>query len=97
MKLTITRHDEDGREWTEGYEVPDSPGLTVLDAVIWVREHHDASIGMRFSCRSANACRECISLVNGERTYACTAPAVGEVSVAGLPRNRIRDLVTGSG
>lgn len=95
MLLRIERSDDDGRRWSEAHEVPDEPGLTVLDALFWVREHVDPSLSIRFSCRSANACKECLALVDGERTYTCTAPAVGEVEVGPLP-NRVvlHDLVT---
>lgn len=57
---------------TEEYDVPTSEGTTVLDALGWVREHEDPSLAVRFSCRSANACRECIAVVDGRRAYLCT-------------------------
>jgi len=95
MRLRIVRHEGAVETSLDEYEVPDSPGLTALDAVAWVREHHDPSIAVRFSCRSANACKECLAMVNGERTYLCTAPAVGTVTVAPLPRHVVRDLATG--
>ena len=94
MRLRVQRPMPDG-EWQEQvYEVPDSEGQTVLDALSWVREHHDPSLAIRFSCRSANACKECLAVVDGRKTYTCTSPAVGEVTVAPLPRNQVRDLVT---
>ena len=80
MKLTIERSG--GR--TETYEVPEFEGMTILDALMWVRENHDPSLAMRFSCRSANACRECIAVVDGQPTYTCTSAAVGDVEVAPL-------------
>ncbi len=96
MKLNIERHDGTRSTGVETYDVPDSPGLTVLDAVLWIREHHDPSIAVRFSCRSANACKECLAMIDGERTYMCTYRAVDEVTVKALPKNIVRDLVTGS-
>ena len=95
MRLTVARDDGAGRRWTETYEVPESPGMTVLDALAWIREHEDATLAVRFSCRSANACRECLAVVDGERTYLCTSPAVGEVAVGPIPNKAVvRDLVT---
>jgi succinate dehydrogenase/fumarate reductase-like Fe-S protein len=94
MRLRIERPAPDGGTREAVYDVPDAEGLTVLDALSWVREHTDPSLAMRFSCRSANACKECLAMVDGERRYTCTTPAVGEISVAPLPRNLIRDLVT---
>jgi succinate dehydrogenase/fumarate reductase-like Fe-S protein len=95
MRLVIERVDDDGERRTERHEVPEEPGMTVLDAMFWVREHVDPSLAVRFSCRSANACKECLAVVDGERTYTCTTPAVGEVSVAAIPNKTVlRDLVT---
>ena len=69
--------------------------MTVLDALMWVREHRDPSLAIRFSCRNANACKECVAMVNGRRTYLCTSPARGEVRVGPLPNKPLlRDLAT---
>ncbi len=77
------------------YEVPELDGMTVLDAVLWVREHRDPSLAVRFSCRNANACKECVAIVNGRRTYLCTSPACGEVRVEPLSNKPLlRDLAT---
>ncbi|MCC5948368.1 MAG: hypothetical protein JJT89_07905 [Nitriliruptoraceae bacterium] len=81
MKLQIQR--QDGR--TDTYEVPEYEGMTVLDALMWIREHHDPSLAFRFACRCANACKECIAVVDGKRQYTCTVAAVDEVEVAPLP------------
>ena len=95
MRLHIERCDDDGRRWSEAHDVPDEPGMTVLDALFWVREHVDPSLSIRFSCRSANACKTCLSLVDGQLTYTCTTAAVGEVTVAPIPNKVVlRDLVT---
>ena len=71
------------------FEVPEFEGMTVLDALMWVREHHDPSLAMRFSCRSANACKECIAVVDGQRDYTCTVAAVGTVEVQPLPNKQL--------
>jgi succinate dehydrogenase/fumarate reductase-like Fe-S protein len=81
VKLEVTRSDGT----VAGFDVPEFEGMTVLDALSWVREHHDPSLAMRFSCRSANACKECIAIVDGQREYTCTVAAVGEVQVSPLP------------
>lgn len=95
MRLRIERCDDEGRAHVEVHDVPEEPGLTVLDALCWVREHVDPSLSIRFSCRSANACKTCLAVVNGERTYTCTTAAVGEVTVAPIPNKTVlRDLVT---
>lgn len=89
MKVTIDRGDGD-----ETFEVPDADGRTVLDALAWIREHRDPSLAVRFSCRSANACRECITVIDGRRDYACTVVPTGPTRVAPLPNQpRLHDLV----
>lgn len=95
MRLEIERTTPKGPSHMEVYEVPDRPGLTVLDAIFWVREHVDPTVAVRFSCRSANACKECLMSIDGTRAYACTTPAVGGMTVRPLPNKPVvRDLVT---
>ena len=80
----------------ETFEVPWEEGMSVLDALIWIRQHVDSSVSMRYSCLNANACKECSALVDGKATYLCTA-RLGETSVTVEPlpkRPLIRDLVT---
>lgn len=96
MKLNVTRGGpEDTVSRVDHYDVPESEGMTVLDAMLWVREYVDPSLAVRFSCRRANACKECLAIVNGDRTYTCIVPAAGEVSVEPLSHKPlIRDTVT---
>ncbi len=78
------------------FEVPHEEGASVLDALVWVRENVDASLAFRYSCVSANACKECMILVDGQVNYACTARLnTGAVTVEPLAnKKQIRDLVT---
>ncbi len=80
----------------ESHEVPFREGMSVLDAVMWIRGHVDSSLAIRYSCISANACKECMVLVNGKTQYACTARLdAGGATVEPLANKRlIRDLVT---
>ena len=96
MKLEVTRSGADGTAGArvDEYEVPEFEGMTVLDALMWVREHVDPTLGIRYSCRCANACKECLAIVNGAKTYTCTVAAVGTVTVEPLSHKRfIRDTV----
>jgi succinate dehydrogenase/fumarate reductase-like Fe-S protein len=81
---------------TETYEVPYREGMSVLDAVVWVRTHVDSSIAFRYSCVNANACKECMVEVDGKTQYACTARlGPGGATVAPLGNKAlVRDLVT---
>jgi succinate dehydrogenase/fumarate reductase-like Fe-S protein len=95
-RLAVTR-GEPGREpWVEEYEVPFEPGLTLLDALIWVRRHQDPSLAVRYSCK-ANACKECSAMIDGSPDYLCTRRATEDATTAIGPLVKprlIRDLVT---
>ena len=94
--ITIRRGAAGEAPRTETYTVPWSEGMSVLDAVLWIRTHVDSSLAVRYSCTNANACKECVVSVDGRTGYACTArlPRTG-VTVAPLPNKPLlRDLVT---
>ncbi len=80
----------------ETYEVPFELGQSVLDALRWIRAHRDPTLAIRYSCTSANTCKECMVSVDGKTVYACTARLEArEMRVAPLPNKvLIRDLVT---
>ena len=80
----------------DAFEVPYEPGASVLDALRWIRSDMDASLAVRFSCINANACKECVGLVDGKVDYACTARLQpGAMTIDPLDNKRlIRDLVT---
>lgn len=80
----------------ETYEVPYREGMSVLDALMWIRAHRDSSLAVRYSCINANACKECTMRVDGEVRYACTARlGAGAVTVEPLANKPLlRDLVT---
>ena len=85
---------EEGRYQT--YAVPFEEGMSVLDALRWIRTSRDSSLAIRYSCLNANACKTCMALVDGVVQYTCTARLTGSgVTVAPLSsRPVIRDLVT---
>lgn len=80
----------------ETHDVPYREGMSVLDAVVWLRAHVDSSIAFRYSCINANACKECMVSVDGETRYACTARLAPEGATVGPLPNKplVRDLVT---
>jgi len=80
----------------DDFEVPYQHGMSVLDALLWVRDHLDSSLAVRYGCVNANACKTCIALVEGKVTYLCVAPLErDQTTVEPLPsRVLIRDLVT---
>lgn len=96
VPLTIERGAPGEEGWTETHEVPYREGMSVLDAIVWIRSHVDSSVAFRYSCVNANACKECMVSVNGKTEYACTARLSTEGTRVGPLTNKtlIRDLVT---
>jgi succinate dehydrogenase/fumarate reductase-like Fe-S protein len=96
MTLRVRRGGPDAPARYDAFEVPYEPGASVLDALRWIREDVDPSLAVRFSCINANACKECMVLVDGKVDYACTARlSPGTMTIDPLDNKRlIRDLVT---
>ncbi|WP_274650942.1 2Fe-2S iron-sulfur cluster-binding protein [Paenibacillus humicola] len=95
--LQITRGDAESGAKVEQYEVPYYDGMSLLDAIFWLREHVDPSLSVRYSCRSANACKECAAVVNGKAGYLCSIRAVpgGSARIEPLPALPwVKDIVT---
>jgi succinate dehydrogenase/fumarate reductase-like Fe-S protein len=94
--LRIRRGSPDGENRYENFEVPYEEGLSVLDALRWIRANRDSTLAIRYSCINANACKTCMAVVNGEVEYTCIAKLTPEIiTVEPLPkRPLIRDLVT---
>ncbi len=86
--------DEDTR--TSTYEVPYTPGQSVLDGLRFVRTNLDSTLSVRHSCINANTCKECMIIVDGKVDYACTARLEPREMVLEPLANKahLRDLVT---
>jgi succinate dehydrogenase/fumarate reductase-like Fe-S protein len=81
----------------EEFAVPFEDGATVLDALIWIRNHRDPSLAIRYSCINANVCKECVIAVDGAVVYACTTRLVADSAMVLDPlpgKSRLRDLVS---
>jgi len=78
------------------YEVPYTPGQSVLDGLRHVRATIDPTLTFRHSCINANSCKECMITVDGKVGYACTVRLEPHEMLLGpLPnKRRLRDLVT---
>ncbi|HXV84179.1 MAG TPA: 2Fe-2S iron-sulfur cluster-binding protein [Candidatus Binatia bacterium] len=94
--LRVRRGTADESKRYDEFEVPFEEGMSVLDALRWIRVHLDSTLAIRYSCINANACKTCMALVNGEVEYTCIAKLRARViTVEPLPkRPLIRDLVT---
>ena len=97
VTLHVVRGDRQSGPVPETHEVPYRDGMSLLDAIFWIREHRDPSFSVRYSCRSANACKECAAIVDGKAGYLCSIRAVPgrEFHIGPLQaRPWIKDLVT---
>ncbi|WP_213772269.1 2Fe-2S iron-sulfur cluster-binding protein [Bradyrhizobium sp. dw_78] len=94
--LAIQRGSPGEASHTETLEVAFEPGQSVLDGLRVLRRDIDPSLAFRFSCINANACKECMMLIDGKVDYACTVRLKeGVTTLAPLPKKKlIRDLVT---
>jgi succinate dehydrogenase/fumarate reductase-like Fe-S protein len=87
--------DRTAGHW-ESFTVPFERGQSVLDGLRWIRVNKDPSLAIRYSCINANACKECMMVLDSETVYACTARLEPrEMTVTPLPNKKlVRDLVT---
>src|ERR1700754_2247049 len=94
--LTIQRGTLGEMPRVESFDVGFEHGQSVLDGLRAIRQQADPSLAFRFSCINANACKECMMLIDGDVEYACTARLKeGITTLAPLPKKAlIRDLVT---
>ena len=80
----------------QDYLVPAGPGMTVLDALVYIKEHLDGSLAYRSSCRMG-ICGSCGMFINGLPRLACQTQlrSLGAVvTVEPLPNYPVvRDVV----
>lgn len=96
ISTLIVRRGELGKESWSRFELPFEPGQTVLDGLRHIRVTDDPTLAFRYSCINANACKECMILLDGKTVYACTARLEPrEMRLEPLPNKKlVRDLVT---
>ncbi|MSP94769.1 MAG: hypothetical protein EXR00_05815 [Alphaproteobacteria bacterium] len=96
VAILIVRRGETGNPSWSRFEVPYEPGQSVLDGLRRIRATEDPTLAIRYSCINANACKECMILLDGKTVYACTARLEPrEMGLEPLPNKRlVRDLVT---
>ena len=80
----------------ETFNVPFQQGASILDALIWINDNIDETLSFRYSCINANACKECMMLIDGKVEYACLKKLQEKRStLKPLPNKKlIKDLVT---
>ena len=84
-----------GAAW-QRFDVEFERGQSVLDGLRRIRIEQDPTLAVRFSCINANACKECMMLVDGKVAYACIARLEPrEMRLEPLPNKvLLRDLAT---
>jgi succinate dehydrogenase/fumarate reductase-like Fe-S protein len=97
MATLLVKRGEAGEppSWSR-FEVAYEPGQSVLDGLRRIRIESDPTLAFRYSCINANACKECMTLVDGKLVYACTARLEPrEMRIEPLANKKlIRDLAT---
>jgi succinate dehydrogenase / fumarate reductase, iron-sulfur subunit len=95
--LKIRRYNpESGQaaQWQD-YDVSVAPERSVLDGILYAKDHEDASIGIRCSCRAA-ICGSCGVKINGKTALACNTRISDAAKKAGEPMTNypvIKDLI----
>jgi succinate dehydrogenase/fumarate reductase-like Fe-S protein len=94
--LEIKRGTPGVEPHVESFEVAFEHGQSILDGLRTVRHDTDPTLAFRFACINANACKECMMLIDGKVDYACTVRLKeGVTQLAPLPKKAlVRDLVT---
>ena len=100
VELKIFRYDPEveGKEEPrfDTFEVPFHKGMTVLDALIYARDHYDSSLTFRHSCQQA-ICGSDALFVNGRQRLGCKtqlADLDDPVRIEPLPHQEVvKDLV----
>ena len=74
MKIDILRYrpEMDDAPFTQTFELPYNPDMSVLEALQYIKDHLDSTISFRWSCRMA-ICGSCGMMVNGVPKLGCKA------------------------
>lgn len=80
----VKRWDPEKKDfyWSE-YEVETYRGMTVLDALMKIKEEKDSTLAMRYSCRMG-VCGSCGMVINGMPRLACQTQ-IGAIASEGNP------------
>ncbi|MEO7859068.1 MAG: 2Fe-2S iron-sulfur cluster-binding protein, partial [Nitrospirales bacterium] len=74
MRLTFTiqrfNPEVDSAPYAQEIRLDVGRGMTVLDALIRIKNECDGSVALRYSCRSA-ICGSCAMTINGSEKLAC--------------------------
>ncbi len=95
-KFRIKRFDGSKFYW-QSFEVPAKRGMTVLEALYYIKENLDSTLAFRASCRMG-ICGSCAMKINGKPRLACETqvlPLGDTITVEPLDNfSVIKDLIT---
>src|SRR5215510_9678513 len=97
LKVSVWRGADEGE--FQRFDVPRMESQTVLDVVIHIQRHLDATLSYRFACR-VGMCGSCAMTVNGRARWTCRTHVDkvvedGRLEIAPLHNLPVvRDLVT---
>ena len=99
VRFEVLRYnpEKDEKPHLRQYSVHVTKGMTVLDGLLWIKEHEDRTLSWRSSCRMG-ICGSCGMFINGLPRLACNNQIVhlhsDVIAVKPLPNfDIIRDLV----
>ncbi|NWF95365.1 MAG: succinate dehydrogenase/fumarate reductase iron-sulfur subunit [Candidatus Thorarchaeota archaeon] len=72
IKARVQRYnpDKDDAPFLQEFDVEYKPGMTVLDALLYIQDKYDSSLAFRWECRGGQ-CGSCAVRVNGIARIAC--------------------------
>ena len=72
LNVARFRPGQDSDLVTERFTVPYNPDWVVLDALQYIKDHHDGTISFRWSCHMG-VCGSCGMMLNGTPKLTCAA------------------------
>ncbi len=98
FKTSVFRYnpDKDDEPYFQEFDVEYEPGMTVLDALLFIQDKYDSSLAFRWECRGGQ-CGSCAVRVNKTARIACRTKVEPDESLVLEPLEKmpvIKDLVT---
>jgi fumarate reductase (CoM/CoB) subunit B len=88
--------DKDDEPYFQEFDVDYEPGMTVLDALLFIQDKYDSSLAFRWECRGGQ-CGSCAVRVNKTARIACRTKVEPDAKLVLEPLEKmpvIKDLVT---
>ena len=71
VEILVYRGDAAGGD-LQSFHVMRAADMTLLDALLWIRDHIDPTLAFDYGCITNNTCKLCQAQVNGKVEYLCT-------------------------